>query len=191
MDINHIRIGGKNPFVFSALVYDRDLIGFFDIFPLSESAATRILSGKLKENKLRIEDIISKEGDVQAKNIYIASIMFNKSQNTVPAIVAREVMVLKLYGHIVERYAPLSEKRFIAYAHTGPGERLLIRAGFKMVSRARDNVQKRGLYVLEARGAEFAQARYERIISQLMASRGSEPRIDQVYFRVGTFQRIR
>jgi hypothetical protein len=171
----------KNPFVFSAVIFDRDLIGFFDVFPLSETAATRILSGKLKENKLRIEDIISKEGDVQSKDVYIASIMFNKHQTQLSAIVAREVMVLKLYEHILERYSPLSEKRFIAYAHTDPGERLLIRAGFKMVSRARENVEKRGLYVLEGRGVEVAEARYERIATQLLASRESESRINQVY----------
>jgi hypothetical protein len=160
--------------LFSAITFNRDLIGFFDIFPLSETAATRILSGRLKENKLRIEDIVAMEGDRQAKNIYIASIMFNKEQTELSAIVAREIMVLKIYEHVIERYAPLSDKRFIAYAHTDAGERLLIRAGFKMVSVARDNVQKRGLYVLEEKEVEVARARYERIVRQLMAGRGSE-----------------
>jgi hypothetical protein len=171
----------KNPFVFSAITYKRDLIGFFDIFPLNQAAATRILSGQVKENKLKIEDIVAVEGDKESKNIYIASIMFNKDQTELSAIVAREIITLKIYEHVIVRYAPLREKRFIAYAHTDAGERLLIRAGFKMVSVARENVQRRGLYVLEDKEVEVARARYERIIRQLMTGRGSERRGGEVH----------
>jgi hypothetical protein len=166
----------KNPLIFSAVTYDEEIIGFFDIFPLHEVAAERILAGRTKENRLRREDIVASRDAASAQNIYIASLMFNRHQTKVSAIVAREIMVIKIYEHIMERYLPLGGKRFIAYAHTESGERLLIRAGFKMVSRANDNVQKRGLYVLEEKEVGVAQSRYERILGQLRASKGMEGR---------------
>jgi hypothetical protein len=160
----------RNTGVFSAFVDEaNNLIGFFDIFPLTDDATERILSGQLKENKLAVSDILPEMQTAVSRNIYVASLMINKEQKTFHPKIAKEIMVIKLYNYIGRKYEPLEDKRILAYAHTTFGESLLRRAGFTMIRNARNSVQRRPLYLLEPMKASAARERYKRIERRLAA----------------------
>jgi len=160
----------KNHLVFAAIVdINNELIGFFDIWPLTEYAAERILSGKLNEHDLTERDIYSYEYVQHAKNIYIASIIINKEQNVINIKVAKEIVIIKMYEYIEEKYCPLENKTVIAYAHTKDGEMLLKKAGFTMRLRKKDSVQKRPLYVLEPGQCDAPFSRFKRIKNGILA----------------------
>jgi len=83
----------KNPLVFSAIVSDdNELIGFFDVFPLTDGAAHEILSGKVRERDITEGDIVPFAMNRMSRNIYIASVLFNKKQGRFTPKVAKEIV---------------------------------------------------------------------------------------------------
>src|SRR5207248_11004799 len=49
----------RNPLIFTPIVdLSNELIGFFDIFPLTPEAGNAIIAGKLTERTLTIDDIL-------------------------------------------------------------------------------------------------------------------------------------
>jgi V8-like Glu-specific endopeptidase len=160
----------KNKNVFSAVVANTgELIGFFDIFPLTDESATSILSGKRKENTLNPDDIVPFESLASSKNIYIASLMINRKQKRFNNRLSKELMTIKLFEFIDQTYSPVNENRFIAYAHSRSGEQILKRCGFTLVVRAEDTKQNSSLYVLEAGQAVRVRGRFDRIMRALCA----------------------
>jgi hypothetical protein len=139
----------KNPAVFTAITDDcNQLLGFFDIFPLTEEAATGLLNGRLHERDLTSDSIVPFEYNADAKKIYIASIMENPQQRTYNHIVARDIIILKCIEFIISTFPAKDGRMLFAYAHTNMGERLLKNAGFTNTVLAQDNKQHRALYEL-------------------------------------------
>jgi hypothetical protein len=54
---------------------DRDLLGFFDVFPLKDEIGRRVLKGELSENNLTIDDFYSGISKHNSSYIYIATVM--------------------------------------------------------------------------------------------------------------------
>lgn len=139
----------KNRAIFTAITdEDNRLIGFFDIFPLTDEAAKGLIDGKFKERDLGIDAILPFEQNMYARKIYIASIMVNPKQQSFSSIVSKEVLLLK-FAEFLSSFFPPNEKRTLfAFAHTLSGEKLLKNAKFKNTVLPMDNKQKDPLYEL-------------------------------------------
>lgn len=143
----------KNPFVFTAIIDDRDeLIGFFDVFPLTDEAARGLIAGTLDEHGLTLDAILPQEQNASAKKIYIASICLNPKQTAFSRIVAKEVLLLKLGEFLTNAFPPDGQRFLFAYAHTEAGERLLRNAEFRNTALSRDTKQRDPLYELSPDG---------------------------------------
>ncbi len=163
----------KNPIVFTAITdSDNQLIGFFDVFPLTEEAAQGLISGKLDEHGLNIEAILPYEKNGSAKHIYIASIMVNSQQTVFSQIIAKEVLLLKFAEFISDVFPPNEERVLFAYAHTGYGERLLKNSEFRNTALSRDNKQGDPLYELSPAGYRDLVKSFD----SLLAGKGSGKR---------------
>ncbi|MEN6532400.1 MAG: hypothetical protein ABFD89_01980 [Bryobacteraceae bacterium] len=139
----------KNPAVFTAITgQDNELLGFFDIFPLTEEAAKGLLNGSLHEHELTVDSIVSFESNRAVRSIYIASIMANPGQKAFSQIVVREIVVLKCVEYLIHTFPPTDDRIVFAYAHTDLGERLLRNAAFTNTALSKDNKQRRPLYQL-------------------------------------------
>jgi hypothetical protein len=143
----------KNRLIFTAITDEENrLIGFFDIFPLTDEAIKGLIDGKCKEIDLDIDAILPYEQNNTAKNIYIASIMVKPKQKSYSSIVAKEVLLLKFAEFLLNSFPPNGERSIFAFAHTIPGEKLLKNARFKNTVLSHDNKQKDPLYELSPIG---------------------------------------
>jgi HAMP domain-containing protein len=141
----------KNSMIFTAVTdEDNQLIGFFDVFPLTDKAATGLVEGKIHEHELNIESILPKDKNESATKLYIASIMVNPKQTAFSAVIAKDVVVLKLIEFLTSVFPPNEERILFAYAHTGLGENLLKKTTFKNTALPHDNKYHRPLYELSA-----------------------------------------
>jgi hypothetical protein len=139
----------KNPMIFTAVTdSDEQLIGFFDVFPLTDQAAGDLFSGKLHEHNLTIDSILPAGNNEQANKIYIASIMVNPRQTGFSPMVAKDVVVLKLSEFLLTTFPPNETRNLFAFAHTQLGEHLLKNTTFKNTALPKDNKHHRPLYEL-------------------------------------------
>jgi hypothetical protein len=139
----------KNPMIFTAVTdADGHLIGFFDVFPLTDQAAGDLVSGKLHEHNLTIDSILPAVNNEQANKIYIASIMVNPRQTEFSTMVAKDVVVLKLSEFLLTTFPPNETRKLFAFAHTQLGEHLLKNTTFKNTALPKDNKHHRPLYEL-------------------------------------------
>jgi hypothetical protein len=143
----------KNPYIFTALTDSHDgLIGFFDVFPLTDEAAAGLTDGTYDEHSLTAEAILPCEKNSSAKKIYIASIVVNPKQTSFSPIVAKEILLIKLGEFLLSVFPPDGERLLFAFAHTGAGERLLKNANFRNTALGTDNKQHDPLYELSPEG---------------------------------------
>ncbi|CAO4137884.1 hypothetical protein PKCBPO_00011 [Methylorubrum thiocyanatum] len=81
-------------------------------------------------------------------------------------------MCLKLYEYLLTQFAPIKQRTLLAYAHTTRGQCLLEKARFTVRLTAKDTVQRRPLFVLDASRADAVRDRYEGICAALAALEG-------------------
>jgi hypothetical protein len=154
----------KNPIIFSAVTDEENrLIGFFDVWPLTEKAAAGLISGKLKEGDLVIGDIAPFEQNAAAQRIYLASIMANPKQKSYSPVVAKEVLLLKFAEFLASTFPPNGERTLFAFGHTLAGETLLKRARFTNTALSEDTRQKDPLYQLSENGYSDLVATLQRL----------------------------
>ncbi len=143
----------KNPMVFTAIIdSENQLLGFFDVFPLTDEAARGLIDGNLDEHELTIDGIVSSDKNDSAHMVYIASIMVNPRQNVFSPIVAKEILLLKFAEFLTNSFPPNEERSLFAYAHTPSGERLLRNAGFTNTLLSKDSKQRDPLYEMSPSG---------------------------------------
>jgi hypothetical protein len=146
----------KNPLIFTAVVDAGDeLIGFFDVFPLTDEAAAALLSGKRKEREITAGDILSAANSAPAKAIYVASIVVNPHHPVHRSVVAKDVLLLKFIEFLIDNFPPTPDRYLLAFAHTREGDRVLRNAGFVNVLLPKHTRQKDPLYKLAAN--EYAE----------------------------------
>lgn len=146
----------KNPLIFTAVIDgDNSLVGFFDVFPLTDEAAAALLSGKRTEREIKATDILPAGENAAAKAIYVASVFGNSQHPVHRALVARDVLLLKFIEFLIDVFPPTPDRYLLAFAHTREGDRLLRNAGFANVLLPTHTRQKDPLYKLAPR--EYAQ----------------------------------
>ena len=167
-----------NPLVFTSVVDDdNQLIGFFDIFPLTTAAGADIISGKITERSLTVEHIVPAAGTSSATYLHIATILRNPRQKRFGSLVAGEVLLLKMKEFLRSHYEPLEERTYTAFAQSRDGEALLKRCGFAMVLLPEQNEQHCPLYVLRPAETNGAIDRFERA-DELFSSRSKIKTLD-------------
>jgi hypothetical protein len=140
----------KNPNIFTAIIDSKNqLIGFFDVFPLTNNTAEEIIAGTRTEKSLKIDDILPPQQCSTARYIYIATIMANPHQKSFSAAVASDITLLKFGEFISKIYAPIEGRTYLAFAHTKEGQALVRRCSFSLVSLPKNNPQRDPLFVLE------------------------------------------
>jgi hypothetical protein len=147
--------------IFTIIVDDSNqMIGFFDIFPLTTEAGEAIVNGHLTERSLTLEHILSENSTSAATHVHIATVLLNPGQRSFSPIVAKEVLLLKLKEFIELNYAPIETRTFTAFAQSKAGEAFLQRCDFSMVVFPKDNDQNLPLYVLRPTETDTAIARF-------------------------------
>lgn len=166
----------KNPLVFAAVVSEQnELIGFFDIFPLTDAAAMDLVDGRKWDADIAIDDIAPLSDLRSVRYIYIATILCDEKQKAFSASIGREIVSLKIYEYIMQKFSPLEDRILVAYGHTEEGQRLLERAHFTVRRTAKDTVQRKPLYILEPGKAVSVRQRYLRICNALSALEDRRP----------------
>ena len=146
----------KNPFIFSAVLDgDNALIGFFDVFPLTDEAAAALLSGKRTEREIKASDILPASENAAAKAIYVASVFGNPEHPHLRPLVAKDVLLLKFIEFLIDTFPATLDRYLLAFAHTREGDRLLRNAGFANVLLPTHTRQRDPLYKLPP--PEYAQ----------------------------------
>jgi hypothetical protein len=152
-----------NPLIFTSVVDDTNqLIGFFDIFPLTTAAGTEIISAKITERSLTVDHLVSFAGSSSCNYLHLATILRNPRQKRFSPIVAGEVLLLKMKEFLRTYYDPVSERTYTAFAQSREGELLLKRCGFAMAILPDQNEQHWPLYVLRPADTNSAIDRFER-----------------------------
>lgn len=153
----------KNPSIFTTIVdKNNNLIGFFDIFPITHDAGEAIISGKLTERSLSEKHLLPLSANASATHIHIATILLNPRQHSFSPVVAKEVMLLRLKRFLERVYPPIETRTYTAFGQTKSGEALLTRCGFSMTGFSGDNDQHMPLYVLRPATTAGAASRFER-----------------------------
>jgi hypothetical protein len=153
----------RNPLVFTSVVDDdNQLIGFFDIFPLTTPAGEDVISGKITERSLTVNHIVPVAGTSSVTYLHIATILRNPRQKRFSSLVAGEVLLLKMKEFLRTHYEPLDGRTYTAFAQSREGEAILKRCGFAMVLLPDQNEQHCPLYVLRAGETDGAINRFER-----------------------------
>ena len=145
----------KNPYIFSAIVNeDRDLLGFFDVFPLKEEIGQRVLKGALSENDFTIDDFYNEASKQKSTYIYIATVM---------SCVVNDHFEARLIDHIREfimsNYPPTEGRVYLAFSATTTGGNLLKRNKFIKAVPKELTPCGRDLWVLDANNFDAALSR--------------------------------
>lgn len=141
-----------NPLIFTSIVgKDRELYGFFDIFPLRDEAGKKLREGTMNEEEITIKDLLTEQECEQANYIYIA---------TIQSCVVNDFFEARLLEFMVEfvrEYYPPRPKRFyLAFAATKEGVALLRRNHFILELSRELTTCRRDFYVLDAERALLA-----------------------------------
>jgi hypothetical protein len=131
----------KNPSIFTTIVdKSNNLIGFFDIFPITHDAGEAIISGKLTERSLSEKHLLPLSANASATHIHIATILLNPRQHSFSPVVAKEVMLLRLKRFLERVYSPIETRTYTAFGQTKSGEALLKRCDFSMTGFSGDMI---------------------------------------------------
>jgi hypothetical protein len=158
----------KNPLVFTTVVDENnELIGFFDIFPLTSDAGEKMVTGDLTERSLNVDHILPLSATGSATHIHVATILVNPRQRAFTFLVAKEVLLLKMKEFFEEHYAPVDQRTYTAFGQSKAGEALLKRCGFSVAVLASESDQRSPLYVLRPGEAVTAIFRFDRADERL------------------------
>lgn len=146
----------KNPLIFTAVIDgDNTLIGFFDVFPLTDEAAAALCSGKRTEREIKASDILPAGDNCNARALYVASVFGNPEHPVLRPLVARDVLLLKFIEFLIEAFPPTPDRYLLAFANTREGDRVLRNTGFTNLLLPSDTRQKDPLYKLASE--EYSQ----------------------------------
>lgn len=141
-----------NPLIFTSVVgSERELLGFFDIFPLVDTAGKAVREGNMKEEEILMKDILPEQEAGKANYIYIATVL---------SCVANDLFQAKLLEFMVEfmkkYYPPRPGRFYLAFAATKDGAALLKRNCFILELDTELTTCRRDLFVLNEERARMA-----------------------------------
>lgn len=159
--------------IFTAVVGpERELYGFFDIFPLTDQAGRDIREGNKSERDLRVEDILPLSDAPNSDYIYVATVM---------ACACNDHLQARLVNHMIEfmleHYPPKNDRFYMAFAETTEGYNLLKRNKFILELNKELTLCKRNFFVLDAKGASATLQRLDVTSRQLRRRVGRRPSV--------------
>jgi hypothetical protein len=146
----------------------RKLLGFFVILPLSDIAGRTLFEGELKENDLKIDNILTDEQAVKCNYVYIAL-----AASCIENELFNDYLYQELFRYIVRYYPPIESRRYITFGYTPEGGDVLKLYGFVMERNAKQTANSRELYV---RGGDITETfAYRYYYEQLSAAKPKSP----------------
>ena len=155
----------NNPEIFTCLLVDGEICGYYSVLPLARPALERFVAGKLAEKDLAADDIVPPDAlAAQCSTLYFYSIVLDAAQRP-------------LLGQLLRHFAARIEaerrrravRRVYATAATPAGRRLLERLGFSYRAAAGERADGHDLYALDGEALERLTER-----AAMMAPRGAE-----------------
>jgi hypothetical protein len=175
----------KNPLIFTSIIDEKSqLIGFFDIFPLTPEAGAATVAGKLTERSFTIDHLVPFESVSSVRYVHIATILVNPRQRSFSPLVARELILIKMANFIKSYYPPVASRVYTAYAQSKAGEALLRRSRFSVAVRASDNEAHWPLYILRSSDADPAVSRFQHASSGLSTAQREHAELKELDGRI-------
>ena len=138
----------KNPQILTCLTSaDGEVLGYFDVFPLKNNFLEDFIEGRVGEDKLNADSILSPSESIFCCQLYLGGIAV-KSPNTF--IGSRNATIL-LWGllHYLKRFYPGNRARMLyAIGSTIEGDTLLRKFNFSIMSPANTRVDNHNFYTL-------------------------------------------
>lgn len=168
-----------NRLLFTTIVDDTNqLIGFFDIFPLTIDAGRSILEARISEHSLTIDHIVPEGNASSAPYLHFATIILNGKQDRFSPLVAKEILLLKMLEFLRKYYEPLEDRTYLAFGQTHEGRTILKRSGFATILLSHQNDHHCPLYILRPSDTVGALERLERAFN-IFSSRPTLRMLDE------------
>jgi hypothetical protein len=136
----------KNPNILVCLTTDKGkLLGYFDAYPLEPTFASAFRSGKVSEQDLTHDDILSPEEAVSCTTLYIAGVAVCNPE-TYAGRRHASMLIWGLLKYLERFYLNTRERQLLSLGSTEAGENLLQRLNFSVCSSAADRRDKHSLY---------------------------------------------
>jgi hypothetical protein len=117
----------KNRRIFAAFVSREGcLLGFVDVFPLTDSAGASILNGDLAERDLDLDDLLDERSVDSCNYVHVASVICAQRSQ-----LARYAVEQAALSYIYHTFAPQPKRIYTAIPTTSDGERVLKRLGLR------------------------------------------------------------
>jgi hypothetical protein len=138
-----------NPYVLACLVdRNREVAGYFDVFPLTPVFMEQLLSGAAGEADIRPHHLLPAEEAAHAQALYLGGIAVKDHKRMVGRRCA-SILVWGLLRYLTEVYPPVPGRRLYAEAATDEGESLLRAFEFELVGGRRGRKDPFRVYVSE------------------------------------------
>lgn len=138
----------KNPQIFTALTdCESNVLGYFDVFPVSDFFLEEFTEGRIRETDLRPEHILSPAEAVVSSQLYLGGLAVD-SPNT---FWGSRNAVLLLWGliHYLKSFYPGNRPRILyALGSTEEGDELLKRFNFSVLAKSDERPDAHNFYAL-------------------------------------------
>lgn len=159
-----------NPYIVTYALQDKDVIGFFNIIPLTTECGTLFEKQAIKEEDLAIEHILPREAMKHAQYAYLAAIAITdlgeyRSRQCAAALIAT------MSDHLLNGYDTNVLKRVFANPTTFNGNHMVRKLGLKPVVSFKKPLKGNDIYALDINGdtvagLRFFSQRYTRFVGE-------------------------
>jgi len=132
----------KNNNIFTVMLLNEKVIGYFAILPLKKEALDCFIKGYLLEKNIMPKDICTKDEMNKCESMYFYSILNKKKRSK-----STYTLLLRAVKYIDDIRLKGFLKKVYATSVTEAGEKLIIRFGFKKIQDAKERAGKSSLYV--------------------------------------------
>jgi hypothetical protein len=148
----------KNATIFTAVSNDKnELVGFFDIFPLTDAAGAALISGEKAEPDLSIDDVLSGRETPACNYVYIATLAARYRNPLLDVLLTRA-----LVSHLNNALPPRPGRQYLIIPYTKVGRNAAIRNGFRCEADRSKTKKKTEVYCLDSADARRAIERLTR-----------------------------
>jgi hypothetical protein len=152
----------RNRLIFAAFLNDSGtLLGFVDVFPLSDAAGIALMNGDCSEQDLDIDDILDEGTASECNYVHIASIVCCQRSDIAAATVEQAAL-----SYIYHLYEPRAKRIYTAIPTTADGVRVLERLCFMKWISATVASTRKPVYVLRSESAR-ANVRLRKIMASI------------------------
>lgn len=142
----------KNPTVYTVVANGKnELVGFFDIFPLTDAAGAALMKGEKSEEDLTIDDLLDGKSTAETNFVYIATLAARFRNPLLDVLLTRT-----LVEHLSNVLPPRPGRRYLIIPYTVEGRNAAIRNGFRC--EATPSITKRNIEVFSLDSAFAARA---------------------------------